>query len=202
MRFFIGLVLALALGVVGCGGGDGLADDGVCESFCAKEAECYPEQAQNRICADWCPEAVRFSSDFGAQCFDATVDELSCAANLSCEQLDAYFSKTPFDNYPCQDAAESVRAACTLEDDSCDSFCATQVECNPAEDRSACEAWCGSTLYFSAAFSDECLDVTVDTLTCVASLSSCEQVEAYNSSTPPDSYPCKAGDDEIRSACY
>jgi hypothetical protein len=85
----------------------------------------------------------------------------------------------------------------------CEAFCAKDAECFAPEDQTPrCTEACAYTLNVSADFSAECGGAAADLFACVADLPSCEQVDAYWFEIPADSYPCKAGDDQVESACF
>jgi hypothetical protein len=112
MRYLVGLVCVLALGVmplVGCGDGG----SGVCDSFCAKDAECWSVMDQIPRCTQWCQYSLDVSGDTSAECEAAATDVFSCVADLSsCEEVEAYWYEEPFDNYPCKAADDNVESTC------------------------------------------------------------------------------------------
>jgi hypothetical protein len=112
MRYLVGLACVLAFGsmsLAGCGDGG----SGVCESFCAKDAECYSVMEQIPRCTQWCQYTLDVSGDTSAQCGTAVTDAFACVADLSsCEEVDAWWFEEPFDSYPCKAADDYVESVC------------------------------------------------------------------------------------------
>ncbi|NNE17598.1 MAG: hypothetical protein HKN10_03880 [Myxococcales bacterium] len=115
MRYLVGFVLALMLSIVvlvGCGGGD--AD--VCESFCAKHAECGSGPLIIDDCAQFCAGALGESAKRGAECEAAVTDAFACVADVpSCEQALGWWYEVPADSYPCKAADDIADAVCAFE---------------------------------------------------------------------------------------
>jgi hypothetical protein len=84
----------------------------------------------------------------------------------------------------------------------CGSFCAKDAECFSMNEIVDCAQWCRDNLDEGARRSAECEAAVADVYACVADLSSCEEVEAWHTEVPADSYPCKAADDRVRSICF
>ena len=85
---------------------------------------------------------------------------------------------------------------------SCDPFCARIDECFGTDRLPNCAESCGCTVNEGAQVSAACEAAVADVNACVVDLSSCEQVEAWLDSTPVDSYPCKAADENVLSTCF
>ena len=84
----------------------------------------------------------------------------------------------------------------------CDPFCAKVEECFLTDLFPSCAAECSCTVNEGAQVSAQCESAVANINECVADLSSCEQIEAWYWSTPADSYPCKAADDQRDAVCY
>jgi hypothetical protein len=92
---------------------------------------------------------------------------------------------------------------CGGDEDSgvCGSFCAQDAKCYGSEGIPNCVQYCNDLLGDAASVSAECESLYAELLACVADLPSCDQVDAHYSEDPPDSYPCKAEEDAVRSTC-
>jgi hypothetical protein len=94
--------------MVGCGD-----DSGVCESFCAKDAECFSPEDQFPRCEQGCRYALDVSADISAKCGDAAADVFACVADLAtCEEVNDYWFEIPPDSYPCKNADDAAESAC------------------------------------------------------------------------------------------
>lgn len=83
----------------------------------------------------------------------------------------------------------------------CDAFCSKAVACEAYASTQECLNWCRAALENAQRVSANCVNAFSAVNTCVAGLT-CEQVNAWSNETPPDSYPCKAQDDGIDTACF
>lgn len=91
--------------------------------------------------------------------------------------------------------SESVSAIRISEhSEVCESLCAKVSKCLISN----CGQWCYLNLAEGARMSAECEDAVADVYACVAGLPSCEQVNAWWSEIPADSYPCKPANDLAR----
>jgi len=112
MRYLVETLCVLVLVVMptACGG-DG--NSGVCESFCAKEAECYPPEEQIPRCEQYCRYVLDVSADTSSECESAAAGAFECVGDLpTCEDVDAYWFEEPFDSYPCKAADDNFESAC------------------------------------------------------------------------------------------
>jgi hypothetical protein len=107
MRYIFGFLCVLALGVMGCG------DENVCESFCAKDAECFPPEDQTPRCEQACRYVLDVSGDFSDECGNAAGAVFACVADLpTCEEVNDYWFEIPPDSYPCKAADDAAESAC------------------------------------------------------------------------------------------
>ncbi|UCD25258.1 MAG: hypothetical protein JSW51_04870 [Gemmatimonadota bacterium] len=113
MRYFLRLVCALALGGLpwmGCGGE---GDSGVCGSFCAQDAKCYPPPEGIQNCVQYWNDLLGDAASVSAECETLYAELLACVADLpSCDQVDAHYSEDPPDSYPCKAEEDAVRSTC------------------------------------------------------------------------------------------
>ncbi len=82
--------------------------------------------------------------------------------------------------------------------EACRSFCAQDAKCYGSEGIPNCVQYCDDLLAEAASVSDECATLFAEMAACVGELPSCDDVNAYYSEDPPDSYPCKAEEDAVR----
>ena len=85
---------------------------GSCDPFCARIDECF---LTDRIpnCAESCGCTVNEGAQIGAECEAAVADVNACVVDLSsCEQVEAWSDRTPFDSYPCKAADDNVISTC------------------------------------------------------------------------------------------
>ncbi len=61
-----------------------------CAEFCTLLVDCG--HGDEPTCAASCAETAAADEDVGAQCAEARDEQLSCAASLSCEDLEAWLS--------------------------------------------------------------------------------------------------------------
>jgi hypothetical protein len=113
MRYFLRFSVGLAvLAFAACGGGEG-----VCGSFCAKDAECYPPEEQIPRCEQWCGYLLDVAADSSAECGAAMADVFACVSDLqTCEEVDGWWFGDPWDSYPCKAADDTANSACMLSD--------------------------------------------------------------------------------------
>lgn len=80
----------------------------VCDSWCVKSNECYPEGALN--CEIDCLCNLRYSYDISPECERAIAESQRCFSALTCEQIEAYFDDP--DNHPCTAAEDQIDMVC------------------------------------------------------------------------------------------
>ena len=115
MRYFVGFVFVLVLGVLpwmGCG--DDVPEP--CRSFCAQDAKCYGSEGIPN-CVQWCNDFVAEYASVGAECGTLNVELFMCVGELpSCDEVEAfydgYYTEDPPDSYPCRAEAEARDSAC------------------------------------------------------------------------------------------
>jgi hypothetical protein len=117
MRCSIGFALALTvLSSTSCGDREATSFEDVCESSCARYAECLPPEDQSPDCEADCLCFLGISlSD--AACTDvgpAMLQLYACTAALSCEDLFAYGVRVPPDGYPCKAAFDDLRDSMSM----------------------------------------------------------------------------------------
>ena len=103
------------------GGGGGNVPDAtinsICQSECAQEEQCYPEDFNEDYdsVAECVAECVEDSAEFLAQasqgCVDALIALSNCTTALSCADLEDYYDE-PTPDYPCNQQDDAVDAAC------------------------------------------------------------------------------------------
>ena len=81
---------------------------GVCDPWCAKNEECYPEYVAG--CDIDCLCNLRYHHNISPECERAVVDSQICFSALTCEQFEAYFDD-PY-NHPCTEAERQIDIAC------------------------------------------------------------------------------------------
>jgi hypothetical protein len=111
MRYLVGLVFVLAVTVfLGCGDDD--STTALCESFCAKDTECYPEE-QIEFCEQECRYELDVAAATSEACGSAVEGLFACVVNLpTCEAVNAYWVEIPSDSYPCKFGDDAVEALC------------------------------------------------------------------------------------------
>lgn len=110
MQYLVGFLFVFALFMMGCGDGGG-----VCESFCAKDFECYSPQERIPRCEEACRYELGVAGDLSAECGDAAVSVFACVADLqTCEEVDNYWYEIPADSYPCKAADDAAESACLV----------------------------------------------------------------------------------------
>ena len=116
MRYSIGFVLVMAaLFATSCGDEGESSPEAVCESYCAREAECLPPEYQGSNCEGFC--LCYLQNTIGeAACGPALMQVYVCATGLSCGDLLAFHFQAPPDGYPCNaafdDFEESMDSLC------------------------------------------------------------------------------------------
>lgn len=81
---------------------------GVCQPWCMKMEECYPEESVG--CEIDCLCNLRYHFNISPECELAVVEPSRCFMALTCEEIDAYYDD-PF-NHPCTAAEEQIEVAC------------------------------------------------------------------------------------------
>lgn len=79
-----------------------------CDAFCTVLADCG--LGEDSACAASCAETAAADEDVGTQCSDARNEQLSCAASLSCEALEAWLLADP--GAACEGENEAVAEDC------------------------------------------------------------------------------------------
>jgi hypothetical protein len=84
----------------------------VCDPFCARIDECFgTDRLPN--CAESCGCTVNEGAQVSAACEAAAADVNACVVDLlSCEEVEAWLDRTPFDSYPCKAAEDNVISTC------------------------------------------------------------------------------------------
>ncbi len=81
---------------------------GVCDPWCAKDAECYPDTAAG--CDVTCLCDLRYHRRISPGCEEALAAAIACLSSLTCEQIEALFEAP--DGHPCAAAEERYNQAC------------------------------------------------------------------------------------------
>lgn len=82
--------------------------DGVCDPWCVKSNECYPEGVAD--CDIDCLCNLRYAYDTSPECERAVMASQRCFTGLTCEQIEAYFDDP--DNHPCTAAEDQIDIDC------------------------------------------------------------------------------------------
>ena len=113
MRYFVGFMFLLALGVLPCMGCGGDEDSGVCGSFCAQDAKCAPPPEGIPNCVQYCNDLLGDAASVSAECETLYAEMLVCVAELqSCEEVYSYYREDPPESYPCKAEEDAVRSTC------------------------------------------------------------------------------------------
>jgi len=120
MRHVVGFVLVLVVfSATSCGDGKATSFEDVCESSCARSAECLPPEYQGPDCeADClCLLGISLSDAACTEAGPALLELYACTAALSCEDLLSYAERVPPDGYPCKaafdDFGDSMNTSCS-----------------------------------------------------------------------------------------
>lgn len=81
---------------------------GVCDPWCAKNAECYPDDAVG--CDASCLCDLRYHRFISPACEEALAAAVACLSTLACEQIEAFFEAP--DDHPCTAAEERYNEVC------------------------------------------------------------------------------------------
>gem|GEM_PF-2907843 len=81
---------------------------GVCDPWCAKTEECFPEDADG--CDIDCLCDLHYNRLTSSECERALVDVLRCLSALTCEQIDAVFDNP--DDSPCAAEVQRLDEVC------------------------------------------------------------------------------------------
>ena len=85
-------------------------------------------------------------------------------------------------------------------DPSCSPWCMVVADCT-STDFSRCMSECATELSNAQFVSSECADAVRSQNNCLAELA-CQEFDAWRQQDPPDGYPCKDADDEVRNTCF
>ncbi|TVR04132.1 MAG: hypothetical protein EA398_03000, partial [Deltaproteobacteria bacterium] len=94
--------------------------NGICQSECAQEEQCYAEDFNEEYdsVAECVAECVEEGTAFLAQatqaCADALIAVANCTGALSCADLEDYYEE-PTPDYPCNQEDAAVEAACDAD---------------------------------------------------------------------------------------
>ena len=137
LRF--GFLLALSLGVLGCGDGNAASGGSggtggaggvggvmmfepgpTCIAFCAKAVgECDAlsdvegfEDVDEESCEQGCEQSLALEGAQSEACGDAVEAVFGCAAELDCKGVNDWVQREPPDAYPCLPEVETVGAVC------------------------------------------------------------------------------------------
>ena len=115
---FNGVSMADAMNGVAAGGGPSVIRRmpvpdtySVCDPWCAKLEECYPEDGAG--CDIECLCNLRYHYNIRPECERAVVESQRCFTALTCEQIDAWWDDP--DNHPCTAAERQIDIACADE---------------------------------------------------------------------------------------
>jgi hypothetical protein len=83
-----------------------------CDPFCERVDECLLNDRFPN-CAPSCGCTVKEGAQVSAECETAVADINACVVDLSsCEQVEAWLDRTPFDSYPCKTADDERDSVC------------------------------------------------------------------------------------------
>lgn len=85
-------------------------DFGVCDPWCAKNLECYPDLVQG--CNTDCLCDLRYHGLISAECEGALAAGIKCLTALTCEQIESFLFDNP-DDHPCSAAQDRYEMACS-----------------------------------------------------------------------------------------
>jgi photosystem II stability/assembly factor-like uncharacterized protein len=81
---------------------------GICDTYCAKTEECYPDQVEG--CKIDCLCELRYSYNISEECELAYAEMWKCFLALSCEEFEAFYAD-PY-NHVCTETALTVDQVC------------------------------------------------------------------------------------------
>ena len=96
-------------GVVGCSG-ESPSVDATCGPGCTVLAECRDESFSE--CESACVEELSQAQSRSSECADAVRDQNTCLGDLTCSELEAWFTEVPEVGYPCNPEDDAIDAAC------------------------------------------------------------------------------------------